>query len=64
MIVAMAKDAPAGRQLSRDIIEFDFQLSGLTMTQRLAAQAAKVMFKKEIQLPGQLGFVKGQPARD
>src|SRR5215831_2894624 len=50
MIVAMTKHARARRQLSRDIVELDFQLSSLAVPQCLATETAKVMFEKEIQL--------------
>src|SRR6266699_3006555 len=34
------------------------------MPQAFAAQTAEVMVKKEIQLPGELGLIKGKPARN
>ena len=64
MIVAMAKNSRTGRQLRCDVIQFNFQLCRFTMTQCFVAQAAKVMIEKEIQLPGELGLVECQPARD
>ena len=64
MVVAMTEDARTSGQFGRDVIQFDFQFCRLAVLQLLAAQAAKVMFEKEIQLPGKLRLVKGQAACD
>ena len=54
----------ARSQFGGDIVELHFQRGGFAMAQSFAAQAPEIMLEKEIQFPGELGFIEGQTAGD
>src|SRR5437773_4125335 len=64
MIVAVTKHARTCRQFGGNIIELGFQLGRFTVSQGLTSQAPEVMFEEKVQLPGKLGLIECQTARN
>src|ERR1043166_6218828 len=64
VIIAMAKDARHGCELGGDVVQLSLQLRDFSMSQGLATQASEVVFEKEVELPRQFRFIKGETARD
>ena len=64
MEIAVTKNAGRSRKFGGHVVQLGFQLCCFSMAEVLTTQTLEIMFYEEVELPGEFGFVKRQPARD